>query len=85
MRRMLADAGQPDVPGLYVSRAAEYYWSTVPYLARDPRRVEDVDSRGPHHAADAARYACLYEKSVVRAVRLGGFDPDPVSLWRGAH
>jgi hypothetical protein len=33
--------------------------STVPYLARDQKRIEDVDSSGPDHAADAARYACL--------------------------
>ena len=59
MRRMFADAGKPDRPGLYVSRACEYFWSTVPFLGRDPRRVDDVDSRGPDHAADAARYALL--------------------------
>jgi hypothetical protein len=28
----------------------------VPYLARDTKRVEDVDSSGPDHAADACRY-----------------------------
>lgn len=59
MRRLLADAGKPDVPGLYVSRACSYFWDTVPYLARDTKRVEDVDSTGPDHAADAARYGCL--------------------------
>jgi len=61
MRRMLADAGKPDVPGLYVSRACTFFWETVPYLARDVKRVEDVDSSGPDHAADAARYGCLRE------------------------
>lgn len=59
MRRLLADAGKPDVPGLYVSRACSYFWDTVPYLARDTKRVEDVDSTGPDHAADAVRYGCL--------------------------
>lgn len=59
MRRLLADAGKPDVPGLYVSRACEYFWATVPYLARDQKRIEDVDSSGPDHAADATRYALL--------------------------
>jgi hypothetical protein len=56
MRRMLADAGKPDVPGLYVSRACDYFWQTVPYLARDHKRIEDVDSSGPDHGADAIRY-----------------------------
>lgn len=59
MRRLLANAGKADRAGLYVSRACEYFWATVPYLARDDRRVEDVDSDGPDHAADAARYACM--------------------------
>jgi len=62
MRRLLADAGKPDVPGLYVSRACEYFWSTVPYLARDQKRIEDVDSSGPDHSADAIRYGCLREE-----------------------
>lgn len=57
MRRMLADAGKPDVPGLYVSRLCRYWWQTVPALPRDPRRVEDVDTTAPDHAADACRYA----------------------------
>ncbi|HEY5310039.1 MAG TPA: hypothetical protein VIK97_16110, partial [Casimicrobiaceae bacterium] len=34
MRRLLQDAGKPDVPGLYVSRGCEYFWQTVPYLGR---------------------------------------------------
>ena len=51
------------MPGLYVARACSYFWETVPYLARDPRRVDDVDSRGPDHAADAARYAVLADRS----------------------
>ena len=60
MRRLLADAGKADVPGLFVARHCKYFWATVPYLGRDPRRVEDVDSRGPDHAADAIRYGIGY-------------------------
>lgn len=59
MRRLLGDAGKPDRPGLYVSRNCTYFWQTVPYLTRDQKRVEDVDSSGPDHAADAVRYGCL--------------------------
>lgn len=72
MRRLLSDAGKPDVPGLYVSRACEYFWSTVPYLARDQKRVEDVDSSGPDHGADAVRYGCLRRSDVMQRVALGG-------------
>ncbi|RVQ65804.1 hypothetical protein EKN06_12825 [Croceicoccus ponticola] len=72
MRRLLSDAGKPDVPGLYISRACEYFWSTVPYLARDMKRVEDVDSSGPDHGADAVRYGCLRQSGEVQRVRIGG-------------
>lgn len=65
LRRLLADAGKPDVPGLYVSRGCEYFWATVPYLARDQKRVEDVDSSGPDHGADAVRYGVLRTRRVA--------------------
>lgn len=67
MRRLLQDAGKPDLPGLYIARHCEYFWQTVPTLGRDPRRPEDLDSRGPDHAADAVRYGCLRQ---VRTARL---------------
>lgn len=69
MRRMLQDAGKPDVPGLYVSRRCEYWWATVPYLSRDPRRTQDVDTTSPDHAADACRYSLLYTKPEVHEYR----------------
>ncbi len=60
MRKMLKGAGEPDVPGLYVSRSCGYWWRTVPSLVRDPRRPEDLQTYGqPAHAADACRYALL--------------------------
>ncbi len=62
MRRMLQDAGKPDKPGLYIARNCEYFWSTVPYLGRDPRNSEDLDTRGADHGADAVRYGILYEE-----------------------
>jgi hypothetical protein len=62
MRRMLADAGKLDVPGLYIARNCSYLWSTLPYLARDPRKSDDVDTKGPDHGADALRYGILRRK-----------------------
>ncbi|PNS07838.1 phage terminase large subunit [Solilutibacter silvestris] len=59
MRRLLAAAGDPDRAGLYVARTCTYFWATVPYLPRDPKRIEDMDSTGPDHGADAVRYGCL--------------------------
>ena len=57
--------------GLYVSRACEYFWATVPYLARDQRRVEDLDSSGIDHSADAARYGILYERPAGGPLGIG--------------
>ena len=65
MKRLLADAGKPDKPGLYVSRACEYWWSTVPFLSHDHKRREDLDTHGPDHAADACRYGLLAETVVT--------------------
>jgi hypothetical protein len=65
MRVMLQDAGKPDKPGLYVSRLCEYWWATVPVLARDPKKPDDVDSRSADHAADACRYALLRRSNAV--------------------
>jgi hypothetical protein len=47
-----------------------YFWETVPYITRDLKRVEDVDSTGPDHAADAVRYGCLRDERVVTWVQL---------------
>ena len=66
MRRLLQAAGARDVPGLYISRRCEYFWNTVPFLPRDPRHVDDVDSRAADHSADAARYSCLYQRFTVK-------------------
>ena len=71
MKRLLADAGKPDVPGLYISRACEYFFTTVPYLAREQRRVEDVDSSGIDHAADACRYGILFERPATGVMKIG--------------
>jgi hypothetical protein len=72
MRRLLQDAGKPDVPGLYIARQCRYWWETAPYLGRDLKRVEDVDSRGPDHAADAVRYGVLREAQDAIRAELSG-------------
>lgn len=65
MKRMLSHAGDVDRPGLYIARNCKYFWNTVPMLARDPRRIEDLDSNGIDHAADAVRYGCLYNRPLM--------------------
>ncbi len=71
MRRLLADAGTPDRAGLYASRRCTYFWETVPFLPRDPRRLDDVDSRAADHCADCARYAVLGSSHGAGIVRMG--------------
>lgn len=71
MRRLLADAGKLDLPGLYVSRGCEYFWATVPYLARDQKRIEDVDSSGPDHGADACRYGLMRAARPATFIKMG--------------
>ena len=68
MRRMFADAGKPDRAGLYATRSCSYFWATVPYLARDARRPDDLDTNSPDHAADAVRYACTWRRLCGGAV-----------------
>ncbi len=51
MRRLLADAGKPDRPGLYVSRACRYWWLTAPYAGRDAKRPEDVGNRAGYQTS----------------------------------
>jgi hypothetical protein len=69
MKRLLADAGKPDKPGLYVSRDCDYWWSTVPYLSHDVKRREDLDTHGPDHAADSCRYGLLAE-GIARGIEM---------------
>lgn len=61
MRRLLLDAGcrDKDKPGLYLSRACEYAWLTLPFLARSQKDPDDIDDKGPDHGADALRYGLL--------------------------
>lgn len=65
MRTMLANAGKPDMPGLYVTRACRYWWATVPPLPRDTRNPEDVDTNAVDHAADATRYGLRHEPRFI--------------------
>ncbi len=73
LRVLMSNAGKPDLPGFYASRACLYLWETAPTLPRDPRRPDDVDSRAPDHAADAARYAVLHNPGPMAGVALMPF------------
>ncbi len=70
MRQLLSDAGQPDRPGLYISRRCGYFWETVPTLGRCPRNAEDLDSAQADHAADAVRYGCARQRNVTTVTNI---------------
>lgn len=72
LKMLMADAGKPDRPGLYISRACSYLWETLPILPRDPRHPDDVDSRGPDHGADALRYGALWtpNSTIIEPLRI---------------
>jgi hypothetical protein len=60
MRQMLFNAlEQNHRPGLWVNDICRYFWWTMPSLARDEDKPEDIDTDGPDHAADAVRYAVM--------------------------
>lgn len=43
-----------------------FFWETVPTLAGDMKRIEDLDTTGPDHGADAIRYGCLVQRQARR-------------------
>lgn len=58
--RLVATRDRTGAPGLLISARCGYFWQTVPFVERDPKRPEDIITTGPDHAADAARYACMH-------------------------
>lgn len=72
MRKLLSDAGATDKPGLYVSERCSYWLATVPFLDRDQRRPEDLDTTQADHAADGTRYGCLFEQPRLTRKKLKG-------------
>lgn len=65
VRQMLANATAKEGPGLWIGERCRYLWATLPYLQRDPRYPEDIETNGPDHGADALRYAVMHAKAAV--------------------
>ncbi len=59
MRNMLVSVKNRDGgPGLWITARCQYFWKTVPFLQRDPKRPEDIITKNvPDHGADAARFS----------------------------
>ncbi|MDP2374268.1 phage terminase large subunit [Reyranella sp.] len=59
-QRLVATKEGNGQPGMWITARCRYFWETVPYIQRDDARPEDIDTMGPDHAADAARYAVMH-------------------------
>lgn len=59
-QRLVAAKERNGQPGLWATARCRYFWETVPFIQRDDHRPEDIDTGGPDHAADAARYAAMH-------------------------
>jgi hypothetical protein len=59
-QRLVAARERSGGPGLWATARCRYFWETVPFVQRDDARPEDIDTGGPDHAADAARYAVMH-------------------------
>lgn len=47
-------------PGLWMTARCKYLLATLPFHPRDEMNPEDLDTTGPDHGLDAARYAATY-------------------------
>lgn len=56
MRRMLADAGSVEQPGLYFDRRCRYWWDTVPFIQMDPKDREAPEKGPTDHGLDGSSY-----------------------------
>jgi terminase large subunit-like protein len=75
MRNMLVNAKEQNgKPGLWVSERCRYFWRTVGFLQRDEKRIEDLNSKGNDHGADACRFACMHVGHAAFSTSItGGF------------
>ncbi len=67
---MMAAAGGNEKPAFFAARNASYFWSTAPFIGRDPRNQSDLDTNSFDHACDVARYACV----AIHGLKPRGFE-----------
>lgn len=59
--------------GLFVTEDCLQFIRTVPNIQRDPRNLDDVDTKAEDHICDETGYMCRWEMSSVRKVKISGF------------
>lgn len=74
VRKMLRNAAAdvPEEAGLYAFDTCRQYARTLPTLARDERKPDDVDSDGEDHVADEVRYRCSFIRKGATLARVLG-------------
>lgn len=65
MKTLMAGAASGEGPGFYMSRRCTYLWETLPFLNRDRRNPEDLDTNSADHGADGVRYGISYESPQI--------------------
>jgi hypothetical protein len=71
--------GEPDgSPGIFFFSNCIHTIRTLPALQHDPGRVEDVDTDGEDHLADAVRYGVMHRSTVRTEPRAA----PPSDRWR---
>ncbi len=73
--------GEDGKPMLYVFDTCRGIIRTLPVLQHDPDRMEDLDTNGEDHAADAARYACMSRPMTAKPPLPARARPDDYSQW----
>lgn len=77
--------GDSDQPHVYLSTRCRYLAETLPILARNQLRLEDLDSPGPDHGADALRYLVASDPGIAGSIPLSLHDriapPRPTDEW----
>lgn len=64
LRSMMMNAGSIERAGFYAARNCSYFWSTAPFIGRNPRDQGDLDTNSFDHACDVCRYACVGQHGV---------------------
>lgn len=78
--------GEDDRPMLYIFSTCTNLIRTLPALQHDDRRIEDVDTDGEDHAADALRYGVMsrpYTRPLVKPEPIKGIEAATINeLWK---
>jgi hypothetical protein len=71
---MLASLKFPmEDPGLFIFDTCNHFIRTIPTLPRDPRKVDDVDTKAEDHVADEVRYRVMGPRTRSSVGRTSGY------------